>query len=130
MSTMKKRCARSFSLEKDGFIGELYTGTRAPGKAILYVGGAGCRKKMTLMMRQYLADAAEKRMMAVLKETGFHHHADLKLYDSKAHGLGVGELSGAYKLLAGLAVKEDRAAAEDARQYVIAWLGRWVKGDL
>ena len=40
---------RSFSLEKDGFVGELYTGARCPGKAILYVGGAGCKKNMTIM---------------------------------------------------------------------------------
>ena len=297
MDIMKKVCARSFSLEKDGFVGELYTGTRTPGKAILYVGGASCGKKMTLMMGRYLAnagftvlflgfylwdglskdmwnipvdyaeraaawlkkngydvcmigtstgagytllsaslvpqiggvvalsgfdhvmegckffhkpsghsvyefhgeeypfsrfdiisegwakafqtakrdgvsmagfmrygyersnyipasrirvenicgdilflgpthdsawpsDAAEKRMMNVLEEAGFQHHAELKLYDSKAHGLGVGELSGVYKFLAGFAVKEDRAAAEDARQYVIAWLDRWAKGEL
>jgi hypothetical protein len=42
----------------------------------------------------------------------------------------VGELSGIYKFLAGFAVKEDRAAAEDARRYVIAWLDRWAKGEL
>ena len=57
MGTMNKMRIRSFSLEKDGFVGQLYTGTRAPGKAILYVGGAGCKKKMTLMMGQYLVDA-------------------------------------------------------------------------
>ncbi len=294
---MKTACKHSFSLEKDGFVGDLYTGARCPGKAILYVGGAGCRKKMTLMMGQFLADAgftvlflgfylwdglsknmwnipvdyaeraaawlkkngydvcmigtstgagytllsaslvpeisgvialsgfdhvmegckffqkpsghsvyefhgeeypfshfdilsggwanalraakkdgvsmagfmrygyeklnynpesrirvenrcgdirflgpthvsawpsdaAEKRMMKVLREAGFRHHAELKLYESRAHGLGVGELSGAYKLLAGFAVKEDSAAAEDARRYVIAWLDRWAKGEL
>lgn len=286
----------SFSLEEGGFVGELYTGTRCPGKAILYVGGAGCKKKMTLMMGQFLvdagftvlflgfylwdglskdmwnipvdyaeraavwlkengydvcmigtstgagytllsaslvpeisgvvalsgfdhvmegckifrkpsghsvyeyhgeeypfssfdiissswakalraakadgvsmdgfmrygyekthyhpesrikvedisgdilflgptddsawpSDAAEKRMMSVLKEAGFRHHAELKLYDSTAHGLGVGELKGIYKLLAGFAVKENREQAEDARQYVITWLDRWAKGD-
>jgi dienelactone hydrolase len=288
---------KSFSLEKDGFVGELYTGIRCPGKAILYVGGAGCKKKMTLMMGQFLvdagftvlflgfylwdglskdmwnipvdyaqraaiwlkkngydvcmigtstgagytllsaslvpeiggvvalsgfdhvmegckffhkpsghsvyeyrgeeypfshfeiisggwakalrtakkdgvsmagfmrygyektnynpksrirvedicgdilflgptedsawpSDAAEKRMMKILQEAGFRHHAELKLYDSTAHGLGVGKLSGIYKLLAGFAVKEDSAAAEDARLYVISWLDRWAKGDL
>lgn len=286
----------SFSMEEGGFVGELYTGTRCPGKAILYVGGAGCKKKMTLMMGQFLvdagftvlflgfylwdglskdmwnipvdyaeraavwlkengydvcmigtstgagytllsasmvpeisgvvalsgfdhvmegckffrkpsghsvyeyhgeeypfsrfdiigsgwakalrtakkdgvsmagfmrygyekthyhpesrikvedicgdilflgptddsawpSDAAEKRMMSVLKEAGFRHHAELKLYDSTAHGLGVGELTGIYKLLAGFAVKENREQAEDARQYVITWLDRWAKGD-
>jgi dienelactone hydrolase len=75
------------------------------------------------------SDAAEKRMMSVLKEAGFRHHAELKLYDSTAHGLGVGELTGIYKLLAGFAVKENREQAEDARQYVITWLDRWAKGD-
>ncbi|MBR2677197.1 MAG: hypothetical protein IKE28_09845 [Solobacterium sp.] len=288
---------RSFSLEKDGFVGELYTGARCPGKAILYVGGAGCKKNMTIMMGQFLVDAgftvlflgfylwdtlpkemwsipvdyskraavwlkengfdvcmigtstgagytllsaslvpqisgvvalsgfdyvmegcrffrkpsghsvytfqgkevpfshfdiiqdgwvkafrnakkdgismagfmrygyehtrynpesrirvedicgdilflgptddsawpsdtAAKRMMDLLKKAGFRHHAELKLYDSTAHGLGVGELTGIYKLLAGFLVKEDRKLAEEARQYVISWLDRWAKGNL
>ena len=51
--TMEQR----FSLNKDGFVGELYTGTRCPGKAVLYVGGAGCKRRMTLMMGRFLVDA-------------------------------------------------------------------------
>ena len=288
-------CKQSFNLEKDGFVGELYPGTRCPGKAILYVGGAGCSRKMTLMMGNYLvdagftvlflgfylwddlskdmwnipvdyaeravkwlnkngyevcmigtstgagytllsaslipeisgvialsgfdhvmegckffhkpsghsvyefhgeeypfshfdiisngwidgirkarhngismaafmrygyetsnldpssrikvenihgdilflgptndstwpSDAASKRMMDILQKSGFPFHADLKLYESAAHGIGVGELKGIYKILAGFAVKEDRVLAEEARHYVISWIDHWAKG--
>ena len=288
---------RSFSLKKDGFVGELYTGKRCPGKAVLYVGGAGCGRKMTLMMGRFLvdagftvlflgfylwdglskdmwnipvdyaeraaawlsdngyevcmigtstgagytllsaslvpnihgvialsgfdhvmegcsffrkpsghsvyqyhgneypfshfdiisegwrkalrfarkdgvhmsgfmrhgyektcynpasrikveningdilflgptndsawpSDAAEKRMMKVLQESDFKYHAELKLYESTAHGLGVGELKGIYRILAGFMVKEDRVLAEESRAYVISWLDRWAGGRL
>jgi len=46
-----------FTLERDGFIGEFHPGTRCKDKAILYVGGASCDKKMTLAMGRYVADA-------------------------------------------------------------------------
>ncbi len=288
---------RCFSLNEDGFVGELYTGTRCPGKAILYVGGAGCKRRMTLMMGRFLvdagftvlflgfylwdglskdmwnipvdyaeraaawlsengyevcmigtstgagytllsaslvpnihgvialsgfdhvmegcrffrkpsghsvyqyhgeeypfshfdiiaegwrkalrsarndgvhmsgfmrhgyektrynpasrikveningdilflgptndsawpSDAAEKRMMKALQKSDFRHHAELKLYESTAHGLGVGELKGIYRLLAGFMVREDRELAEEARAYVISWLDRWAAGRL
>ena len=46
-----------FTLERDGFVGVFYPGTRRPGRAVLYVGGASCGRKMTIAMGRYLADA-------------------------------------------------------------------------
>ncbi|MBE7005402.1 MAG: hypothetical protein E7425_14190 [Ruminococcaceae bacterium] len=46
-----------FDLEHDGFVGEFHPGARYPGKAVLYVGGASCDRKMTLAMGRFIEDA-------------------------------------------------------------------------
>ena len=69
-------------------------------------------------------------MMDVLRKAGFRHNAELKLYDSAAHGFCAGELKGFYKLPAGFPVKEDRKLTEEDRQYAITWGCRYTKGDL
>ena len=49
--------SRLLTLEEDGFLGEFYPGRRRIDRAVLYVGGASCNRRMTLAMGRYLVDA-------------------------------------------------------------------------
>lgn len=53
----ERRPSRLFTLEEDGFLGAFYPGRRRRGRAVLYVGGASCNRRMTLAMGRYLVDA-------------------------------------------------------------------------
>ena len=42
------------TLEKEGFIGHYYLGTKETNKAIISVGGASCNEKVSIAMANYL----------------------------------------------------------------------------
>ena len=44
------------TIEKEGFIGHFYPGTKETTKAIISVGGASCNEKVSIAMSNYLRE--------------------------------------------------------------------------